>query len=204
MSALLETVRVWRGGVPLWPWHARRLAASAEVLGVALDLPGVEAALMAWCAAHHADAIVRVQVQPEGAFALAARPVPALRTFRIGISPVAVQPDDPHLQHKTTERVVYARAAAWAEAQGLDDALLLNTDGRVTESSIASVLVERDGRVWTPPVADGLLPGVMRRVLIEASCVAERSLSPHELHPPTRLWLCNAARGVWPAVLVET
>jgi para-aminobenzoate synthetase/4-amino-4-deoxychorismate lyase len=65
------------------------------------------------------------------------------------------------------------------------------------------VFARIDGRWYTPPVADGALPGVMRGVLIEDSIwdATERSLSLEDLQAAQKLVVCNALRGVLPAQL---
>lgn len=60
-----------------------------------------------------------------------------------------------------------------AEAQGADEAILLNSRGRVAETTIANLHVYLDGFWVTPPVTEGALPGVMRAALMEAGLVQE-------------------------------
>lgn len=54
-----------------------------------------------------------------------------------------------------------------AQRRGADDAILLNTAGRVAEATAATLFVVRDGRLLTPPLADGALPGVLRAAILE-------------------------------------
>jgi len=54
-----------------------------------------------------------------------------------------------------------------AKRRGADDALLLNQQGAVCECSGANVFVVQDGSVATPPVIDGALDGITRRVILE-------------------------------------
>ncbi len=79
-----------------------------------------------------------------------------------------------------------------AEAAGYDDALLLNTAGAVAESTTASVLVCLDGRLCTPGLGDGALPGIARALLIEAGLVVERRISPSMLASAETMILCNS------------
>jgi branched-chain amino acid aminotransferase len=68
-----------------------------------------------------------------------------------------------------------------AAARGFDEAILLNTLGRVSEASAANLFVMLGGQLVTPPVEDGALPGVMRQVVIEQFDAATRSLEPADL-----------------------
>jgi para-aminobenzoate synthetase/4-amino-4-deoxychorismate lyase len=103
--------------------------------------------------------------------------------------------------HKTSHRSVYDQAMA--EVPRGTEPLLVNELGHVTESAIANVVYEIGGQLYTPPVSDGLLPGVLRGVLIREGKIIERSLSVTELGDVTGWWLVNALRGWREAKLVS-
>ena len=105
----------------------------------------------------------------------------------------AVRHDDQHLTFKTTRRGVYERAAA-SVPEGVE-ALLWNELGHVTESSIANLVYVLDGRRFTPPLSDGLLPGVLREKLLSEGALEERSLPVAELPALSALYLINGLRG---------
>ncbi len=67
-----------------------------------------------------------------------------------------------------------------AVARGADEAVLLNTAGRMAECAVANLVALRGGRLVTPPVADGALPGIMRALLVERCGVQETPLVPGE------------------------
>ena len=112
----------------------------------------------------------------------------------------AVDADDVYLYHKTTVRQTYERAAA--EVPAGYEALLHNRRGCVTESTIANVVYRMQGQLYTPPVADGLLPGTLRGMLLERGEVKERSLPLHEIDKVENWYLVNALRGWRTAELV--
>jgi para-aminobenzoate synthetase / 4-amino-4-deoxychorismate lyase len=72
-------------------------------------------------------------------------------------------------------------------------------DGQLTEGSFTSLFVPRDGRLLTPPLALGLLPGVLRAELIEAGRAAEAPLTAADL--AHGFFVGNAVRGLIPAVV---
>jgi para-aminobenzoate synthetase/4-amino-4-deoxychorismate lyase len=107
---------------------------------------------------------------------------------------------DPFVRHKTTRRTVYEEArAAHPEA---DDVLLVNGAGEVTESTIANLVVDLDGRLITPPLAAGLLPGVYRAELLEQGRVREGTLTPRDVRRADAVYLVNSVRGMWPVTVV--
>ncbi len=80
--------------------------------------------------------------------------------------------------------------------------LLWNERGELTESSVASVIVEVGGVRLTPPVACGLLPGVERGRAIAEGRAREAVVRLGDLKPGQRLWLLSSLRGVREARLV--
>jgi branched-chain amino acid aminotransferase len=53
--------------------------------------------------------------------------------------------------------------------QKYDEAILLNTVSNIADSSIANIYIVKDEQIFTPPVSDGALPGVIRSILINVS-----------------------------------
>ena len=88
-----------------------------------------------------------------------------------------------------------------AHAAGGDEALLANTAGRLACASAANLFVVIEGRIWTPSVEEGALPGVTRTVLLERARAAglpvvEAQLPRHLLAHATEVFTTNALRGV--------
>jgi para-aminobenzoate synthetase/4-amino-4-deoxychorismate lyase len=103
-----------------------------------------------------------------------------------------VDPASPFLRVKTTRRQVYddARNAR----PGTDDVVLWTPDGAITESTIANVVVELKGLLYTPPATSALLPGVFRAELVRSGRVLERVILRHEAVSASRVWLVNSLR----------
>ena len=110
-------------------------------------------------------------------------------------------PDDPFLYHKTTNRGVYERARQ--AVPGLDDVLLWNRAGEITESTIANLVVETGGKRVTPPIRCGLLGGVFRGWLLARGEIEEQVVTRSDLASADRLWLINSVQRWMPARLVE-
>jgi branched-chain amino acid aminotransferase len=94
-------------------------------------------------------------------------------------------------------------ALARAEAAGAFEALLLNERGRLAEGSRTNLILALPGGLFTPPAADGCLPGTVRRRLLEAGLVAERSLGPEDLRAAREILLTNSLIGVLPVARVD-
>lgn len=100
--------------------------------------------------------------------------------------------------HKCTGMLPYLLAARRARAAGWQDALLLNIDNHIVESTIANVFWIKDRQIFTPPLSDGCVAGVMRRFMLERSGldIEEQSVTVSELMEADELFLTNAIRGI--------
>lgn len=200
---LIETMRFTpEDGIPLLELHLERIKASAAALGFAFDRHAVRNAIQALCFDADAPARLRLVTGRSGAYALElsavpeAMPSPAV----VGAIPIPVDSGDWRLRHKTSDRGFYDAALAAAKAEGANEALFLRDDGLVTEGSFTNIFVERDGVLLTPPAALGLLPGVLRRSLIDEGRAVEAELVLEDLSGG--FLIGNALRGLMPAVLL--
>jgi para-aminobenzoate synthetase/4-amino-4-deoxychorismate lyase len=108
----------------------------------------------------------------------------------------AIDAGDPFLRYKTTRRAVYDHAFAAAAAAGHDEAVFVNRDGLVTEACRSNVFLERDDKLVTPPLANGLLPGILRQALLERGEAVEAEFTLDDLRRAERWHLGNSLRGL--------
>jgi para-aminobenzoate synthetase/4-amino-4-deoxychorismate lyase len=111
-----------------------------------------------------------------------------------------VDPNDVWLFHKTTRREPYERRKR--RRPDVDDVLLINERGEVTESTVANLAVRIEGMWVTPPLDCGLLAGTYRRVLVRQGRLTERTVGVIELREAEDLALVSSVRGWRPAVVV--
>jgi para-aminobenzoate synthetase/4-amino-4-deoxychorismate lyase len=104
--------------------------------------------------------------------------------------------DDWRLRHKTSDRGFYDRPR---RDSGAFEVVFFDAEDRLTEGSFTNVFVERDGLLLTPPLARGLLPGVLRGRLIDESRAVEADLTAADL--AGGFFIGNALRGLMPARL---
>jgi branched-chain amino acid aminotransferase len=89
-----------------------------------------------------------------------------------------------------------------AAAKGVDDALMVNTRGNIACGTVANVFALVDGGLITPPVADGVLPGVARADVILLTRAEERTISRDTLAKATEVFLTNAL-GLRPVIEID-
>jgi len=61
------------------------------------------------------------------------------------------------------------------------ETVFVDPEGQLTEGSRTSLFVEREGRLLTPPLSRGLMPGILRAKLIEDGRAEEAELTPADL-----------------------
>lgn len=204
---LIETLR-WSGGYIRLALHLERLTASGAALGFRFDRKQALARLCEAEASFPAgeDRRVRCELRRDGTLQVTTVPMPPATdgALSIAVAGQRIDAGDPFLRHKTTRRAVYERAFAEAAAQGCGDALLLNRQGFLTETSRSTIFVERGGVLLTPPLEHGLLPGVLRRELIETGAARETPLRLEDLTQADRWFVGNSLRGLQIAQLVAS
>ncbi|OQA33351.1 MAG: putative branched-chain-amino-acid aminotransferase [Betaproteobacteria bacterium ADurb.Bin341] len=118
------------------------------------------------------------------------------------LSPSRIDSRHPLRRHKTTLRPQYEAALQDISARPeIFDVLFCNERGEICEGARSTVFVERDGRLLTPPLDSGALPGVLRAELLASGQAVEATLYPADL--AGGFWLGNAVRDLRPARLQE-
>jgi para-aminobenzoate synthetase/4-amino-4-deoxychorismate lyase len=196
---LIETMRFDpHTGIAELDRHLARMKASAEALGFAFDRHDARNELQAATFRLREPRKLRLMLARSGAIAIETRPLPPTpaEPVSVALAALPVAADDFRLRHKTSDRDFYDEAR---RAGGCFETLFHDADGFLTEGSFTSLFVERDGVLITPPLARGLIPGVLRARLIEDGEAREGDLVAGDL--AGGFFLGNAARGLIEAEL---
>lgn len=89
------------------------------------------------------------------------------------------------------------------KALGFDEAIVFNTDRRVCEGAVTNLIFLLDGQWVTPPISDGVLPGVMRALVIEYCGVQVRSISESDLPRVQSGYLLSSLRIAQPIASID-
>jgi len=202
---LIETFK-WTPaeGYVLRARHVDRLIASAAYFALPVTQEQVQDYLDERQADWREPMRVRLTLSDDG-LDLAAVPLPpSPALFRFAIADDALDSGSVWLAHKTTNRAFYDGPRQKAhDAYGLDELVFANERGELTEGSFTNLFVERDGRLLTPPLASGLLPGTLRAELIAEGKAEEQVLTLADLKAADAIWLGNSVRGLIRAEWVE-
>jgi para-aminobenzoate synthetase/4-amino-4-deoxychorismate lyase len=199
---LFETMAYEPGvGIRSLERHLRRLARSARYFGFPFDAARARASLPAALGPGGA-VLVRLRLGRTGELAVETAPLPVDpgRPVVLAIDPEPIDPSTPWPYHKTSRRVPYT--VRRERHPDVDDVILVNDRGEVTETTIANLAARLDGRWWTPPVSVGCLPGIERERLVEHGVLAERPLRPVDLRRAESVAVISSLRGWRAAVLV--
>jgi para-aminobenzoate synthetase/4-amino-4-deoxychorismate lyase len=196
---LIETMRFDpREGLYELDRHLARMKRSAETFGFAFDRHDARNELQAATFFLREARKLRLLLSSSGALAIESRPLPdaSEEPVEVALAPLPVEPEDFRLRHKTSDRRFYDEAR---EKAGTFEVAFVDRDGFVTEGSFTSLFVERGGRLLTPPLKRGLLPGVLREVLIAEGRAEEADLRAEDL--ADGFFVGNAVRGLMRARL---
>ncbi|WP_297495127.1 aminotransferase class IV [Acidocella sp.] len=207
-DGLFETMAAQNGTVPELARHFARLTAGAVLLRlhVPLTLDALEAACRDLLAANATpNAALRLTLtrgpaprgllppaQANNTLLITTAPLPPGGKLRLITARIRRDETSPLSAVKTLNYLPGILARIEAAEQGADDALLLNRQGFVAETSGANIFVRLGGLWFTPPVEDGALPGIRRAKLLEASRVREAPLAPIQLRHAEAILVGNA------------
>jgi branched-chain amino acid aminotransferase len=230
-DSVYETMRT-AGGWPLeLDRHLQRLRRSGE--GIGLSIPFHEPELARTIARTHAasgnpESYVRVVVtRGSGPLALDPRAseepllvvlvqplvLPEAAAYERGIAAVIVgitknagTSMDPAI--KSGNYLTNILALRQAIAAGGDDAIMCNAEGAVSEGATSNVFMVTAGRIATPSLRTGILPGITRQTVCElaassGAAVSETSIMPDELRAADEVFLTSSVRGIMPVTRLD-
>lgn len=119
----------------------------------------------------------------------------------IDVYPLAKKSCDIFSNIKSNNYLQYAMAALWAKENKLNDALLLNTNNKIADSTIANVFIIRNNEIKTPALTEGCVNGVMRKHIIEtlkhnSIRVVETIVNIEDIASADEIFLTNAIKGI--------
>jgi para-aminobenzoate synthetase / 4-amino-4-deoxychorismate lyase len=196
---LIETM-LWKDGIRFLLLHLDRMESSASYFNFVFDRRILLRRLLELSTRFDAGMSYRVRVLLSANGDLTITSSELLTecfTSDVTLSQESTSSTDLFLRHKTTRRGLYDRQYAEARANGFDEVIFKNERGELTEGAISNIFVKQAGKLFTPPLSCGVLPGVFRRHLLETYATAEeRILTLEDLSAADEIFLCNSLRGL--------
>ncbi|NJR37531.1 MAG: aminodeoxychorismate synthase component I [Leptolyngbyaceae cyanobacterium CSU_1_4] len=174
--------------------HLQRLTTSAQYFAFPVDQSMVQDYLKAIAPTLPPQPHkIRLLLSPQGILTHESSPfVQAQQPLRVCLAPDPIDSTHIFLYHKTSDRQVYAQAQQ--QCPGYDDVILWNENGELTEFCTGNLVVELNGKWYTPPLECGLLAGTFRAWLLHQKIVQERIIRAKELVNCSRVFLVNSVR----------
>lgn len=204
---LIETMLLRDGSIPFLPLHLERIILSAVYFDFEFDRDAIESGIAKFVASLPLQGAFRIRLllNDEGNVVMThTAMVEESRPWAVRVSPHRINSKDVLLRHKTTQRELYDSEYTRARKDGFDEVLFLNEKEELAEGAISTLFLKLGGRLVTPPLASGVLPGVLRRHMLEMESNAiERPLFLEDLHAAEAVFLGNSVRGLRPVTRIE-
>ncbi|MER2519982.1 MAG: aminotransferase class IV [Bdellovibrionales bacterium] len=213
-DGLFETMAARGTLVPRLSAHRERLRRGCDLLGLPFPDVALDNAIQSLLIANQASGGAVRLTWTRGPGARGVVPSEALNpTLLLTVGPVPPpapparcvfaettrrNEHSPLCQIKTINYLDNILARREAVLRGADDALLLNTAGRLAEATSSNLFVVHGSRILTPPVSDGALPGVVRDAILNAGDALEQPLAPEDILNADEIFLTNSLS--WRAV----
>ncbi len=201
---VLETV-LWnkKDGFFLLDYHLKRLAQSAEYFLFTFKREAVLEKLHELDFNENENLKIRILTERNGKLHIESQAIQLnnQKKISVGVADYPIKKEDIFLYHKTTFREVYKQAVEQAGEKQLDDVLLWNEQGEMTESTIGNLVVKKGGTFYTPPIRCGLLNGTFRQYLIALGKLQEKIILKDELENYEEIYRINSVRK-WQKVVL--
>lgn len=224
---LFETILINKQEISLLDYHWKRLQTSANLIGIkppfsCAELKSMINKLNIANNLQDITASVRVTISDGESARGIVSPIPTTPNFIISIveyhkpqkkSFSAIVVNNIKNEHSLSSQIKSISyldniiAKKEAIEKSYDEAILLNTAGKIADGSISNIFIIKNNCIYTPPIKDGALPGVIRTVLLEefngTFNIQEKSFTVSEAENADEVFLTNALMGIQPVHLLN-
>lgn len=221
-DGIFETLKVIKGKIQLRDYHFERLFLGMETLK--FETPKnftaayFENKILALCKKNLHDSFTRVRLmvfRGNGGLYDAENHLPnyIIQTWSIenndelnsngltiDIYPDAKKSCDNLANLKSNNYLPYVMGALYAKQIKVNDCILLNNFNRVCDTTVANIFIIKNDFIYTPPLNDGCVAGVMRRFIIEKLYtyfkIEEKSISIEDLEKADEVFVTNSIKGI--------
>lgn len=206
-----ETIAVEYGKPIFLQQHYERLQRAMDFFGIKMPMENIKQKVEQTLAAaemQNGRKVLKITVSPENLLVTTRENVYGRsdyeRGFRADFSEVRRNETSPFTFHKTLNYGDCLMEKRRAKERGIDEPVFLNMKGEISEGASTNVFFIRQGRILTPPVSCGLLPGILRGYICDAFDAEERVVTPEEAFGCEEMFLTNSLLGVMPVVSLGT
>ena len=200
---IIETC-LWtpKDGIVRGKAHKARMMKSAKALGYPFN-PAQYDALIDGIKTETNDQHIRMTLSADGDLNLSQKDFVSLDRPKIMVSPHKLSKQVQYSKHKISRRNFYDEERERLKAlTGIDEVIFLNESGKLCEGSFTSIFIEKDGKLLTPALKTGILPGVLRAELLRSKKARTADLTEDDLLGAKNIYIGNSMRGLMPAALI--
>ena len=200
---IIETC-LWtpKDGIVRGKAHKARMMKSAKALGYPFN-PAQYDALTEGIKTETNDQHIRMTLSADGDLNLSQKDFVSLDRPKIMVSPHKLSKKVQYSKHKISRRNFYDKERERLKAlTGIDEVIFLNESGKLCEGSFTSIFIEKDGKLLTPALKTGILPGVLRAELLRSKKARTADLTEDDLLGAKNIYIGNSMRGLMPAALI--
>ena len=186
---LVETIKVQNKSMFLKDEHFKRLRESAEHFGFTIDesLFNIEP---------EKNGIMRILLSRDSSYEIQYLPYSRTAVNRIEISDIVLDSTNELLRYKTTLKPWYEKSYERIRREEVYDEIFFNEREELCEGARTNILLEIDGKFYTPPLSSGLLNGVLRQNLLDSGVCVEKILYKKDLLEADNIYCINSVRGI--------
>ena len=200
-----ETIAVEEGR-PVWlERHYERLMRALDFLGISQPLTAIKEdveRVLQNTKMQTGRKVLKVTVSTQNILVSVRDNTYSAADYRRGFQTVACKvrrnETSPLTYHKTLNYGDCLMEKRRAKAEGVDESVFLNTKGMICEGATTNVFFVKNGRLITPPVESGILPGIVREYICNRCEVEQREIIPEEAVQCEEMFLTNSLLGVMP------
>ena len=227
-DGIFETIKVQNGQIVFFDEHYRRLENSAKFLSI--PMPYSQSSLKESCTTlikknNLYDSSAAMRITLTRGIGLRGINIPneqnptlliTVTNFNLQnthyptamITSIKRNQYSPIIQHKTLNYLEPILARKEANESGFEEGIMLNTDGFITESSIANIFFVKNATVITPSINSGILPGIVREQIIKLCKknkipIIEKNISPSDIPDMDEAFQTNSLVGVQPLSAID-
>lgn len=205
---VFETICLKNGVPVLLDWHLERMNRSLEYFHISQKIASED--IMQWMRIHKDE----IRQNPSDIQALKIMASEKNRLFLLRENPYTRERIEKgfYLEYSKiirneTSQLVYHKTMNYGDnilekrrlkGSGVDDVVFLNTQGQICEGSTTNIFFVKKGQIYTPEQNSGLLPGVLRRYILEKLGAEETVLYPNEINEMEDCFVTNSLMGIMP------
>ncbi|MBX6379744.1 MAG: aminotransferase class IV [Thermoflavifilum aggregans] len=218
-DGFFETIKCVKGKILWWKYHELRIQKSLQML----QMPALSSAkyaslkndVLRLCEINHCRDVARVRISffrddggkytPESNqlhVLIEAEPLVSDISFATGIIGGIARVEKPLSSLsslKSLQCLPYILAGMEARQQGWHQAILQNTAGRIAETHIANIFCVHHQQIFTPPLAEGCIDGIIRKALLCAALpwpIHEQPIDLEQLWNADEVFCTNTIQGI--------